>query len=178
MKVFGIAGYSGSGKTTLVERLVPVLRDRGLRVSVVKHAHHDFDIDHPGKDSWRHRQAGATEVLVTSSQRWAVVHELRGAPEPTLQEHLARLAECDLVLVEGFKQAPIPKLEVHRLASGKPSLWPTDGDIVAVATDAPIASGRPQFALDAIEAIADFVVAHLALPAGPSPRTDAPEDPC
>lgn len=178
MKVFGIAGYSGSGKTTLVERLIPALRARGLRVSVLKHAHHDFDIDHVGKDSWRHRQAGATEVLVTSPQRWAVVHELRGAPEPTLDEHLARLSACDLVLVEGFKQAPIPKLEVHRLAAGKPSLWSTDGDIVAIATDAPITSGRPQFALDAIEAIADFVVAHLGLPAGSPSRTDVPPDPC
>lgn len=178
MKVMGIAGYSGSGKTTLVERLIPVLRSRGLRVSVVKHAHHDFEIDHVGKDSWRHRLAGAAEVLVTSSRRWAIVHELRDDPEPTLQDHLARLSDCDLVLVEGFKREPIPKLEVHRMAAGKPSLWPTDGDIVGVATDAPIASDLPRFPLDAIEAIADFVMAHLGLQAGQSPRTDDPEDPC
>jgi molybdopterin-guanine dinucleotide biosynthesis adapter protein len=178
MKVMGIAGYSGSGKTTLVERLIPVLRSRGLRVSVVKHAHHDFEIDHVGKDSWRHRQAGAAEVLVTSSRRWALVHELRDDPEPALQDHLARLGPCDIVLVEGFKREPIPKLEVHRVASGKPSLWPTDGDIVGVATDAPIESDLPRFPLDAIEAIADFVMAHLGLQAGQSPRTDDPEPPC
>jgi len=178
MKVFGIAGYSGSGKTTLVERLIPILRTRGLRVSVVKHAHHDFEIDQPGKDSWRHRQAGASEVLVTSSRRWAMVHELGGDPEPSLQEHLARLSDCDLVLVEGFKHEPIPKLEVHRVAAGNPSLWPSDGDIVAVATDAAIASGRPQFPLDAIEAIAGFILEHLGLPTGQPPRTDVPEDPC
>lgn len=178
MKVFGIAGYSGSGKTTLVERLIPTLRARGLRVSVVKHAHHDFEIDHVGKDSWRHRHAGASEVLVTSSRRWAIVHELRDEAEPVLADHLARLSDCDLVLVEGFKREPIPKLEVHRVASGKPSLWPTDGDIVGVATDAPIVSGRPQFALDAIESIADFVVAHLGLQPGKFIRTDNAEDPC
>lgn len=178
MKVFGIAGYSGSGKTTLVERLIPVLRGRGLRVSVVKHAHHDFEIDHVDKDSWRHRQAGAGEVLVASSKLWALIHELRDDPEPTLQDHLARLGRCDLVLVEGFKREPIPKLEVHRLASGKPSLWPTDGDIVGLATDAPIVSGLPQFPLDAIDAIADFVMLHLDLRAGESSRTDDPEHPC
>jgi molybdopterin-guanine dinucleotide biosynthesis adapter protein len=174
----GIAGYSGSGKTTLVERLIPVLCSRGLRVSVVKHAHHDFEIDHEGKDSWRHRQAGAAQVLVTSSRRWALVHELRDDPEPTLQDHLARLGPCDIVLVEGFKREPIPKLEVHRAASGTPSLWPTDGDIVAVATDVPIESDLPRFPLDAIEAIADFVMAHQGLQARQSPRTDDPEHPC
>jgi molybdopterin-guanine dinucleotide biosynthesis protein B len=178
MKVMGIAGYSGSGKTTLVERLIPALRSRGLRVSVVKHAHHDFEIDHEGKDSWRHRQAGAAEVLVTSPRRWALVHELRNDPKPTLQDHLARLGHCDIVLVEGFKREPIPKLEVHRAASGKPSLWPTDGDIVGLATDVPVVSGLPQFPLDAIEAIADFVVAHLGLQPGQSIRTDDPEHPC
>ncbi len=178
MKVFGIAGYSGSGKTTLVERLIPALRSRGLRVSVVKHAHHDFEIDHVGKDSWRHRQAGASEVLVTSSRRWALVHELRDEAEPTLHEHLARLRPCDLVLVEGFKREPIPKLEVHRVAAGKPSLWPTDGDIVGLATDAAIVSGLPQFALDDIDAIADFVVTHPGLQRGQSSRTDDPEHPC
>jgi molybdopterin-guanine dinucleotide biosynthesis protein B len=178
MKVFGIAGYSGSGKTTLLERLIPALRSRGLRVSVVKHAHHDFEIDHVGKDSWRHRQAGASEVLVTSARRWALVHELRDDPEPTLQDHLSCLADCDLVLVEGFKREPIPKLEVHRVASGKPSLWPTDGDIVGLATDAPIVSDLPQFALDATDAIADFVVAHLGLQPGRSSLTEDPDLPC
>src|SRR5690606_34652806 len=118
MRVFGIAGYSGSGKTTLIERLIPDFTGRGLRVSLVTHAHHRFDIDRAGKDSWRHREAGATEVLVTSSMRWALMHELRGAPEPTLEEQLARLSPCDLVLVEGFKHASIPKLEVYRPSLG------------------------------------------------------------
>jgi len=115
---------------------------------------------------------------VTSSRRWALVHELRDDAEPTLQDHLARLGPCDLVLVEGFKREPIPKLEVHRVAAGKPSLWPTDGDIVGLATDASIVSGMPQFPLDDIDAIADFVVAHLGLQAGQSSRTDDPEHPC
>ena len=143
MKAFGIAGWSGSGKTTLIERLLPAITARGLRVSVVKHAHHDFDIDQPGKDSWRHRVAGATEVIVTGGQRWALMHELRDGPEPTLDDHLARLADCDLVIVEGYKREPIPKLEVHRRATGKPTLWESDDGIVAVATDdRPTAEGE------------------------------------
>ncbi len=160
MRVFGIAGWSGSGKTTLLEKLIPVLTSHGLRVSLVKHAHHEFDIDRPGKDSYRHRAAGCTEVLVASSHRYALMHELRGAPEPTLPELVGRLSACDLVLVEGFKREPgLPKLEVYRAANGKPYLHPGDASIEAVATDAPAVTALPIFALDAITAIADFVLA-------------------
>ncbi|MBP6708573.1 MAG: molybdopterin-guanine dinucleotide biosynthesis protein B [Candidatus Accumulibacter sp.] len=135
MKLFGIAGYSGSGKTTLIERLLPRMRTLGLRVSVLKHAHHDFDIDRPGKDSFRHRQAGASEVLLASGARWVLMHELHGAREPTLDEYVAHFSPCDLVLVEGYKHEPIPKLEVYRPANGKPPLWPEQPHIVAVASD-------------------------------------------
>src|SRR3954462_13984762 len=112
MKIFGIAGYSGSGKTTLIEKLIPLFTQRGLRVSLMKHAHHTFDVDQPGKDSYRHRHAGASEVVVTSSRRWVLMHELRGAQEPSFDEQIRRFSACDLLLVEGFKFAPIPKLEV------------------------------------------------------------------
>ena len=135
MRVIGIAGWSGSGKTTLIERVVPVLIGRGLDVSVIKHAHHGFDLDRPGKDSYRHREAGAKEVLITSGGRWALMHELRGAAEPTLAECLARMCPCDLVLVEGYKALPIPKLEVWRAANGKPPLFPDDPSIIGLATD-------------------------------------------
>ena len=161
MRVFGIAGYSGSGKTTLIERLIPDFTGRGLRVSLVKHAHHRFDIDRPGKDSWRHREAGATEVLVTSSMRWALMHELRGAPEPTLEEQLARLSPCDLVLVEGFKHASIPKLEVYRPSLGHPALHPHDPFIVAVASDEDLPVALPVLGLDHPAAIADFILGYL-----------------
>jgi molybdopterin-guanine dinucleotide biosynthesis protein B len=124
MKLFGIAGYSGSGKTTLMERLLPRITSLGLRVSVLKHAHHNFDVDQPGKDSFRHRQAGASEVLLASSARWVLMNELRGAREPTLAEYAAHFSPCDLVLVEGFKHEAIPQLEVYRPANGKPPLWP------------------------------------------------------
>ena len=137
MRVFGFAGWSGSGKTTLIERLIPVLVERGHRVSLVKHAHHDFDVDQRGKDSYRHREAGAAEVLVSSAKRWALMHELRDAPEMSLADALERLSPCDLALVEGFKAAAIPKLEVHRPAVGKPLLYPDDPYIVAFATDEP-----------------------------------------
>jgi molybdopterin-guanine dinucleotide biosynthesis protein B len=137
MRLFGITGASGSGKTTLMEKLLPRLTARGLRVSVLKHTHHDFDIDRPGKDSFRHREAGAGEVLLASSSRWVLMKELRGAREPTLAEHAARLAPCDLVLVEGSKHEAIPKLEVYRAANGKPPLWPDHPHTVAVASDAP-----------------------------------------
>jgi len=135
MRVFGIAGWSGSGKTTLIERVVPCLMRRGLTVSVIKHAHHGFDLDRPGKDSYRQREAGAIEVLVTSGERWALMHELRGAPEPTLAESVGRMTPCDIVLVEGYKTVPIPKLEVWRAATGKPQIFPGDPAIVAVASD-------------------------------------------
>ena len=163
MKTFGFAGWSGSGKTTLIEKLVPLLVARGLKVALVKHAHHTFDVDQPGKDSYRHRHAGCTEVLVTSSRRWALMHELRGAPEPGLAGHLARLSPCDLVLVEGFKREAIPKLEVYRESVGEPPLHPHDENIVAIATDQRIDSRLPQFHLDDHAAIAEFVLRHQAL---------------
>jgi len=164
VRVFGFAGWSGSGKTTLVEALIPRLVARGLRVSLVKHAHHDFDVDQPGKDSYRHRMAGGTEVLVTSSRRYALIGELRGAPELTLDQAIARLSPCDLVLVEGFKRAAIPKLEVWREALGKPRLAPGDPHIVAVASDmrAGMAGGLPVFDLHDTDAIATFVVQNAA----------------
>lgn len=160
MQAFGIAGYSGSGKTTLIERLLPWLMARGLKVAVLKQSHHDFEIDVPGKDSWRHRQAGACEVLVSSPYRWAVVHELRGAPEPSLADHLARLSPCDLVLVEGFKRAELPKLEVWRSANGKPWLHPDDPAILAAASDVAPA-GLRHLALDDIAGIGDFILTTL-----------------
>lgn len=159
-KVFGFAGWSGSGKTTLIEKLIPEFVARGLRVALIKHAHHDFDIDQPGKDSWRHRQAGAGEVLVTSARRWALMHELRGDAEPTLAEHLTRLSPCDLVLVEGFKREAIPKLEIHRPAAGKPLLYPDDERIVAVASDTRLDAPLPQFDLNDSSAIAAFILEH------------------
>jgi molybdopterin-guanine dinucleotide biosynthesis protein B len=158
MRVFGFAGWSGSGKTTLVERLIPQLRASGLTVSLVKHAHHDFDIDHTGKDSHRHRQAGCQEVLVTSAVRWALMHELRGARELSIDAALARLSPCDLVLVEGFKRAAIPKLEVYRASVGKSMLHPRDKNILAVATDGPLAAPLPVFDLDDVASIAAFIV--------------------
>jgi len=163
MKVFGFAGMSGSGKTTLIEQIIPRLVMEGLRVSVVKHAHHDFDIDRPGKDSWRHREAGATEVMITAGHRWVLMHELRGGPEPELPEHLRRLSPCDLVLVEGFKRQPIPKLEIHRRAAGKPLLHPDDPHIVAVATDELLDTALPQFGLEDYDLIAAFIMGHLGL---------------
>jgi molybdopterin-guanine dinucleotide biosynthesis protein B len=137
VKILGIVGWSGSGKTTLLTALLPLLLARGLTVSTVKHTHHGFDMDRPGKDSFRHRAAGAHEVLVASSRRWALLHEVVG-PEPPLPELLARLQPVDLVLVEGFKTHPFPKLEVHRPILGKPPIWQTEPDVVAVATDAPL----------------------------------------
>lgn len=164
MKVFGLAGYSGSGKTTLIEQLIPRFIARGLKVSLIKHTHHDFDVDKPGKDSYRHREAGATEVLLTCDRRWVLMHELRGAPEPTLEEQLAVLAPCDLVLVEGFKQTPISKLEVHRPSTGKPPIWPENGSVVAVATDEPIDCRLPVLDLNDPDAIATFILNFLDTP--------------
>jgi molybdopterin-guanine dinucleotide biosynthesis adapter protein len=159
MRVFGFAGWSGSGKTSLIEAVIPQLTAAGLRVSLVKHAHHGFDVDRPGKDSYRHREAGCAEVLVSSSSRWALIHELRGAPELTLPEAIERLSPCDLVLVEGYKRARIPKLEIWRPSVGKPLLHPGDRHIVAVATDAPgdVADGIRVFRLNETAAIATFV---------------------
>jgi molybdopterin-guanine dinucleotide biosynthesis protein B len=163
MKIIGIAGYSGSGKTTLIEKVIPLLVAEGLRVSLVKHAHHEFDVDQPGKDSYRHRHAGCTEVLVSSSKRWALMHELRGAGEPTLQEQLTQLSPCDLVIVEGYKAAPIPKIEVHRRDSKAPLLHPEDAHVVAVATDEALDTALPQIDLDDAGAVARFVVKFLGL---------------
>jgi molybdopterin-guanine dinucleotide biosynthesis protein B len=135
MKVFGFAGYSGSGKTTLIEQVIPRIVMRGLKVSLIKHAHHGFDIDRPGKDSYRHREAGCSEVLLASDSRWVLMHELRGAPEPDFFTQLDVLSPCDIVLVEGFKAVPIPKLEVHRPAHGRPLMFPDNPHIVGIATD-------------------------------------------
>ena len=166
MKIFGLAGWSGSGKTTLVARLIPEIAARGLTVSTVKHAHHAFDPDLPGKDSHTHRMAGAREVMVSSSQRWAHINELAGAPEPTLDELIARMSPVDLLLVEGFKRAPIPKIEVWRAANGKPLLHPEDPHIVAIASDAPVpGTSLPVLALDRPAAIVDFVLGHCRLTA-------------
>jgi molybdopterin-guanine dinucleotide biosynthesis protein B len=163
MRIIGIAGWSGAGKTTLLAKLIPRLTARGVRVSTVKHAHHAFDVDQPGKDSHTHRMAGATEVLVSSVNRWALVHELRGAAEPKLSDLLGKLAPVDLVIVEGFKHGAHPKLEIYRSAVGKPPLHPDDPHIVAVASDAPVPSARvPVVGLDDVDAIADLVLAHAA----------------
>jgi molybdopterin-guanine dinucleotide biosynthesis adapter protein len=162
VRVFGFAGWSGSGKTTLIEQLIANLVARGRRVALVKHAHHDFDIDQPGKDSHRHRVAGASEVLVSSARRVALIHELRGAPEWSLGRLLERLEPCDLVLVEGFKAAAIPKLEVHRPAVGKPLLYPHDPHVVALATDEPqVFAGvkLPVYRLDDVDALATLAIA-------------------
>ena len=163
MKIFGFAGYSGSGKTTLIEKLIPLLTASGLRVSLIKHAHHTFDVDTPGKDSYRHRHAGCTEVLVTSSRRWVLMHELRGAAEPDLNEQLMHLSPCDLVLVEGFKHDPIPKIEVYRAHVGEPLLHPHDANIVAVASDAPLDTKLPQLDLNQPSQVAQFLLGHLNL---------------
>ena len=165
MQVFGLAGWSGSGKTTLVTRLLPALRHHGLSVSTIKHAHHDFDVDQPGKDSYRHREAGATEVLVASDRRWALMHELRGEAEPSLDSLLQHLSPVDLVIAEGFKRAAIPKLEIHRADLGKPLLAPDDANIVAIASDLPITGigALPRFALDDVGTIAAFIIRHLSL---------------
>jgi molybdopterin-guanine dinucleotide biosynthesis protein B len=164
MRIIGLAGWSGSGKTTLITRVIPVLVQRGLKVATVKHAHHEFDIDRPGKDSWLHREAGASEVAVVSSRRWALIHELRGEPEPPLAEILAKLSPVDLVIVEGFKRHTLPKLEVFRAAVGKPLLYPDDDCIVAIATDAPLAQAPlPVLMLDDVESVANVLQAE-ALP--------------
>ena len=163
MKTIGFAGYSGSGKTTLIEKLIPRFVQRGVRVSLIKHAHHSFDVDQAGKDSYRHRHAGAAEVLVTSSRRWVLIHELRGAQEPSFEEQVKHLAPCDLLIVEGFKFAPIPKIEIWRAATGEGLLHPNDPYIVAVATDAKVATGLPLLDLNDDAAIGGFILDHVGL---------------
>ena len=159
MKIIGLAGWSGAGKTTLLVKLIPRLVTRGLVVSTLKHAHHAFDVDTPGKDSYEHPQAGAREVLVASAARFALMHELRGAPEPDLATLLAKLSPCDLVLIEGFKRDPHPKIEVHRAANGKPFLHPDDPAIVALASDTPQPVAKIALVdLDDVETIATLVV--------------------
>jgi molybdopterin-guanine dinucleotide biosynthesis adapter protein len=172
MRIVGLAGWSGSGKTTLVTKVIPVLVRRGLKVATVKHAHHAFDIDQPGKDSWLHREAGACEVAVVSVRRWAIVHELIDENEPPLVDVLRKLSPVDLVIVEGFKRHAHPKLEVFRASVGKPLLHPDDDCIVAVATDAPLPRAEvPVLMLSNIEGVADMMQAE-ALPLdriGPQP---------
>lgn len=163
MKVLGFAGYSGSGKTTLIEQLLPLLRADGLRVAVIKQSHHDVEVDTPGKDSWRHRQAGAHEVLLTSPRRWMLVHELDAEPEPDLSAHLARLSPCDLVLVEGFRHAELPKLEVWRAANQRPWLHPDDPRILAVVSDTP-APGIRHLSIDDPQGVHQFILEYLQQP--------------
>jgi molybdopterin-guanine dinucleotide biosynthesis protein B len=163
MRIFGIAGWSGSGKTTLLTAIIPEFVRRGLVVSTIKHAHHEFDVDRPGKDSWRHREAGASEVMVASSRRWALMRELRGAAEPSLEELIAQMNPVDLLLVEGFKFSPHPKIEVYRPSVGKPVLFRDDPHIVAVASDEQLDVPLPLLSLDDPPAVAAFMLDHLGL---------------
>jgi molybdopterin-guanine dinucleotide biosynthesis adapter protein len=166
MRIIGLAGWSGSGKTTLITKLIPRLRARGLSVSTLKHAHHGFDLDQPGKDSFFHRAAGATEVIISSAKRWAILHELREEAEWDLPDLVAKITPVDLVLVEGYKRDAFPKLEVHRAANGKPLIQPEDPRVVAIATDTALPAAKvPVIDLNDIEAIADLLLKH-AVPVG------------
>ena len=161
MRVIGLAGWSGSGKTTLLLKLIPELKRRGLGVSTLKHAHHAFDVDQPGKDSFEHRAAGAREVLIASGRRWALMHELREEPEPALGDLLRRLSPVDLVVIEGFKAYGHPQIEVHRAANGKPFLFPDSPSIVALAADVPVSQATvPVLGLDDVSGIADAMLTH------------------
>jgi molybdopterin-guanine dinucleotide biosynthesis adapter protein len=169
MRIFGLAGWSGSGKTTLMTALIPELLARGITVSTVKHAHHAFDIDRPGKDSWRHREAGACEVMVASERRWALMHELREAPEPPLDRLIAQMSPVDLILVEGFKRHPHPKIEIRRASLGKPPLYPDDPSVVAVASDERLPRlPLPWLPLSDPATVARFIVDHQGLRRWPS----------
>lgn len=172
MRVFGITGFSGAGKTTLVEKLIPLIKARGLSVSLVKHTHHGFDIDKPGKDSHRMRIAGAEEVLLANDERWALMHELRGAKEPTLEDQLSRMARVDIVLVEGYRRAPMPKIEVWRSECAKPVRYADDDTIIGMAVDgdAPPGCTLPVMQLARPDVIADFILQHARVM---DPRTDA-----
>ena len=164
MKIYGVVGWKNAGKTTLMERLVREISGRGVRVSTIKHAHHAFDVDHEGKDSWRHRQAGAQEVLICSGARWALMHELRDAPEPPLADLIGKLAPVDLLLIEGYKRDKHPKVEAHRIETGAPLLAHEDETVRAVAANAPLEGlQKPLFDLDDVPAIADFILAETGL---------------
>jgi len=166
MRIIGLAGWSGSGKTTLITKLIPCLIARSLRVSTLKHAHHGFDLDKPGKDSFMHRTAGATEVIISSAKRWAILHELRGEEEWDLPALVSKMSAVDLVLVEGFKRDAFPKLEIHRTENGKPLLHPDDPHIVAVACDSPLTVSKvPVVDLNDTDAVADLLLKH-AVPVG------------
>src|SRR5512144_3312390 len=168
MRIIGLAGWSGSGKTTLITKLIPRLIARGIKVSTLKHAHHGFDLDQPGKDSFFHRAAGATEVIISSAKRWAILHELRDEPEWDLRALVAKMSPVDLVLVEGFKRDAFPKLEIHRAANGKPLIHPDDPHIVAIAADIALPQAKvPVIGLDDIERIADALLKH-AVPLQPA----------
>ena len=170
MRIIGLAGWSGSGKTTLITKLIPRLTARGISVSTLKHAHHGFDLDQPGKDSFFHRAAGASEVIISSANRWAILHELRGQPEWDLAALMGKMSPVDLVLVEGFKRDVFPKLEIHRIANGKPLIHPEDPHIVAVASDSAVSAALvPVIDLNDIEAIADLLLKH-AVPVAPAKR--------
>ena len=161
MRIIGLAGWSGSGKTTLISKLIPRLLARGLRVSTLKHAHHGFDLDRPGKDSFVHRASGATEVIISSAKRWAILHELREEPEWDLADLVAKMSPVDLVLVEGFKRDAFPKLEIHRAENGKPLIQPEDPHIVAIACDSALPDAKvPVVDLNDIDAIADLLLKH------------------
>ena len=168
MRIIGLAGWSGAGKTTLVAKLIPSITARGLKVSTLKHAHHAFDVDQPGKDSYMHRMAGASEVLVSSQNRFALMHELRGAPELTLEQLLGKLSPVDLVIIEGYKRDPHPKLEVFRASVGKPLIHPDDPHVVAIASDTELPQARvPRVSLDDTEAVIDVLLKHAAPPPRP-----------
>ena len=158
MKIFGFAGWSGSGKTTLIERLIPRFVQHGLKVSLIKHAHHSFDVDHSGKDSYRHREAGCNEVIVVSEKRWVIMHELRGEPEPSLEEQIERVSPCDLLLVEGYKHYPMPKLEIWRKDNAQAFLHTENKYIVAIAADAMLDTRLPQFDLNDYVGIGGFIL--------------------
>lgn len=164
MKVVGLAGWSGSGKTTLVCKLIPALVRRGLKVSTMKHAHHAFDVDKPGKDSYEHRAAGATEVMIGSARRWALMHELRDEPEPDSRSLMQHMTQVDLLIIEGWKSEGHEKIEIHRPSHGKPLIQPDDPRVVAVASDDDLPGlPVPRLDLNDVEAIADFIIAHCGL---------------
>lgn len=173
MRIIGLAGWSGSGKTTLITKLIPCLIARGIKVSTLKHAHHGFDLDQPGKDSFFHRAAGATEVIISSGKRWAILHELRDEPEWDLRGLVGKMSPVDLVLVEGFKRDAFPKLEIHRVANGKPLIHPEDPHIVAIASDIALPQVViPVINLDDVDAIADLLLAR-AVPVSAAEATAA-----